>query len=220
VAGQLRPVHLDVPVDPSSPQAQEWIREELARPEYQAARPTWFDLASKAVQDWIDALLRGPTGDAGPVLLLVVVIVIAALIAVAFVIFGRPRVNRRSALDRRALFGADDLRSASELRRSAQEAANAGDWVLAVEEQFRAIALGLDERTVLSVTPGTTATHFAAAAAAIVPAERDQLTAAARAFDDVRYLGRPGTPSTYQQLVALDQRLQRTRRADRPEPVS
>ncbi len=77
-------MRFDIPVDPSSPQAQEWIREELAKPEYQAAKPTWFDIAAKAVQDWIESLLQGPTGDAGPVLLLVVVLVIAALIVCLF----------------------------------------------------------------------------------------------------------------------------------------
>lgn len=204
-------MRFDIPVDPSSPQAQEWIREELAKPEYQAAKPTWFDIAAKAVQDWIESLLQGPTGDAGPVLLLVVVLVIAALIVAAFVIFGRPRVNRRSSLDRRPLFGADDARSAQELRRSAQSAANDGDWVLAIEEQFRAIAVGLDERTLVRVTPGTTATHFAATASAVLPNEREQLTEAARSFDAVRYLDRPGSAAAYQQLVALDQRLQQAR---------
>lgn len=214
-------MRLDIPVDPSGPQAQEWIREELARPEYQAAKPTWFDLASKAVQDWIDSLLQGPTGDAGPVLLLVVVLLIAGLIVAAFLIFGRPRVNRRSALERRALFGADDARTARELRASAQEAATRGDWVLAIEEQFRAIAVGLDERTLVSVSPGTTATRFAASAAIVLPAEREQLAEAARAFDAVRYLDKTGSPSTYQQLVALDQRLQLARPAlPVPEPAA
>lgn len=212
-------MRLDIPVDPSGPQAQEWIREELARPEYQAAKPTWFDIASKAVQDWIDSLLQGPTGDAGPVLLLVAVLIVAGLIVTAFVIFGRPRVNRRSSLERRPLFGADDTRTARELRASAQEAAERADWVLAIEEQFRAIAVGLDERTLVSVTPGTTATHFAVAAATVLPAEREQLAEAARSFDAVRYLGRAGSSAAYQQLVALDQRLQQAR-PTLPEPVA
>ncbi len=82
----LSALRLDVPVDPSSPQAQDWLRNELAKPEYQAAKPTWFDLASKAVQDWLGSLFNGPTGDAGPVLLLVVVLVVAALIVAAFLI--------------------------------------------------------------------------------------------------------------------------------------
>lgn len=205
---------LDIPVDPNSPQAQDWIRNELARPEYQAAKPTWFDIASKAVQDWLGSLFNGPTGDAGPVLLLVVVLIVAALIVVAFVVFGRPRVNRRTASGRRALFGAGDARSADELRRSAAEAARTADWPLAIEEQFRAIAAALDERTLVEVRPGTTATEFASQAARAAPAQAAGLRQAARTFDEVRYLDRPGSEAGYQQLVALDQELQRLRPAD------
>lgn len=208
----LDAVRLDVPVDPSAPEAQDWIRQELAKPEYQAAKPTWFDIASKAVQDWIGSLLNGPTGDAGPVLLAVVVLIVLALIIAAFLIFGRPRLNRRAA-ERRALFGVDDLRTADELRRSAAAAARAQDWVLAIEEQFRAIAVALDERTLVAVTPGTTATDFATRAGVVAPAEAAALREAARAFDDVRYLDRPGSEAVYQQLVALDQGLQQVRPA-------
>lgn len=201
----------DVPVDPSSPDAKQWIGDELAKPEYQTAKPTWFDLASKAVQDWLASLFQGPGGNAGPVLLLAVVLVIAGLIVAAFFIFGRPRINRRTADGRRSLFGDDDTRTAAELRRSAASAAASGDWVVAIEEQFRAIAQGLDERTLITVSPGTTATEFAHRAASAVPAERERLLSAARAFDDVRYLERPGTEAHYQQLVALDQQLQDAR---------
>jgi hypothetical protein len=204
----LRLLAADVPVDPTSPDAKNWIEGELAKPEYQAAKPTWFDIASKAVQDWLASLFQGAGGSAGPILLTVVLLLVAGLIVAAFLIFGRPRVNRRGAEGRRSVFGADDTRSAAELRTSAAAAARAGDWVVATEELFRAIAQSLDERTIVTVSPGTTATEFAARAAGAVPAERERLTAAARAFDDVRYLGRAGTEGRYQQLVALDQSLQ------------
>ncbi len=206
-------MRFDIPVDPSSPEAQDWIRQELAKPEYQAAKPTWFDLASKAVGDWLGSLFQGPAGDAGPVLLIAVVLVVAGVIVAAFFIFGRPRVNRRTAASRRALFGSDDTRTAAELRASAAAAASGGDWVLAIEEQFRAVAVSLDERTLVTLSPGTTATEFAARAGFVVPAEAEALRTAARAFDEVRYLGRAGTESGYQLLVALDQRLQSLRPA-------
>ncbi|GAA1446556.1 DUF4129 domain-containing protein [Leifsonia poae] len=213
-------VRADVPVDPSSPEAKSWIDGELAKPEYQAAKPTWFDIASKAVQDWLGSLFQGSGGAFGPVLLTVVIVLIVALIVTAFVIFGVPRLNRRGAEGRRSVFGDDDLRSAAELRASAAAAARAADWVLAIEELFRAVAQGLDERTIVTVTPGTTATEFALRAAAAVPAERERLVTAARSFDDVRYLGRAGTEGQYQQLVALDDALQRIRPAFTPvEPV-
>jgi hypothetical protein len=201
----------DLPVDPSSPQAQDWLRNELSKPEYQAAKPTWFDVASKAVMDGLASLLTGPTGNASPVLLAVVVLIVAALIVVAFLWFGRPRINRRAASERRALFGAGDARSADELRRSAAEAARLGDWSLAIEEQFRAIAAALDERTIVEVRPGTTATEFAARAARAAPAQGAELRQAARTFDDVRYLDRPGSETGYRQLVGLDEQLRRLR---------
>lgn len=203
----------DIPVDPSAPDAQDWIRNELAKPEYQSAKPTWFDIASKAVQDWLTSVFSGPTGDAGPVLLLVVVLIVAALIVVAFIVFGRPRVNRRAASDRRSLFGADDSRSADDLRRSAARAALSADWTLAIEEQFRAIAAALDERTLVTIRPGTTATEFAAQAARSAPAQAAELRRAARTFDDVRYLDRTGSEAGYRQLVALDEQLRRLRPA-------
>ena len=216
MAGRLSAVRVDIPVDPHSPEAQEWIRGELAKPEYQSAKPTWFDLASKAVSDWLASLFQGPSGDAGPVLLVVIVLLVAGLIVAAFFVFGRPRVNRSSAAAHRPLLGADDTRTAEELRLSAAACARSGDWVLAIEEQFRAIAVALDERTLIRMNPGTTATEFTARAAAIAPAEGETLREAARAFEDVRYLNRPGTESRYQLLVALDQRLHELRPAAQP----
>ncbi|AGW42214.1 hypothetical protein O159_22440 [Leifsonia xyli subsp. cynodontis DSM 46306] len=202
-------------MDPSSPDAHDWIRQELVKPEYQAAKPTWFDLVWKAVGDGLAALFQGSGGDAGPVLLAVIVLIVAGIVVAAFFVFGRPRVNRQAAASRRAVLGGVDARTAQELRSAAAAAARAGDWALAIEEQFRALAVGLDERTLVSLSPGTTATEFAARAAAAVPEEAETLREASRAFDDVRYLDRPGTESRYQLLVALDQRLQ-TRRAAPP----
>jgi hypothetical protein len=210
VARRLIVMRFDIPVDPSSPEAQEWLRDELARPEYQTAKPTWFDLASKAVQDWLDSLFQGPSGSAPSLLLVVIVLVVAGLIVAAFVLYGRPRANRRSALERRSVFGSE-LRSAAELRAAAEEAARHADWTTAIEERFRAVAASLHERTLVSVSPGTTAAEFSHRAAAAVPAEAEALLASARAFDEVRYLGRPGTESAYRQVVALDQRLHAVR---------
>jgi hypothetical protein len=204
-------LRLDVPVNPNSPQAQDWLRNELAKPEYQAAKPTWLDVASKTVLKWLGSLLTGPMGAASPVLVVVVVLVIAALIVTAFLIFGVPRINRRGASGRRSVFDAEDGRSADELRRSAADAARAADWPRAIEEQFRAIAVALDERTFVEVRPGTTATEFAAQAARAAPAQGADLRQAARTFDEVRYLGRQGSEAGYRQLVALDEQLQRIR---------
>jgi len=99
------------------------------------------------------------------------------------------------------------------LRRSAAEAARAADWPLAIEEQFRAIAVALHERTLVDVHPGTTATEFAAQASRAAPAHAAGLRQAARTFDEVRYLDRPGSEAGYRQLLDLDGELERLRPA-------
>ncbi len=209
---------LSIPVDPDAPQAHDWLVQELAKPEYQAAKPTWFDLASKAVQDWLASLFQTGSGSFSGILLLVIVVLAAGLLAVAFLVFGLPRLNRRSRSKGDTLFGADDTRDAATLRSSAERAARGGDWTLAVEERFRAIAQSLDERTIVMLMPGTTANDFASRASAAVPAERLRLATAARTFDGVRYLGRPATREQYDELVALDTALQATRPGTLADP--
>ena len=199
-----------IPVDPNAPDAQQWLRDELAKAPYQAAKPTWFDRLSKAFFDWINSLTT-PTGEGFgswiPVILTLVVV--AALVAV-FLIFGQPRLNQRSQL-RAELFGEDDRRSADDMRRSAVAAAAGGDWSLASQEMFRALARGLAERTVLVVTPGTTAHSWAARAADAFPAERGRLPRAAEVFDQVRYLGVAGTQQGYLTVAALESDLRGAR---------
>lgn len=207
-------VPTEVPVDPDAPEATRWLVEELSKPAYQAARPTWFDLVSEAFSDWLFSLRLGSLE--GPPALgvgLVVLLVVAGLI-VAFLVFGMPRLNRRSTVTG-SLFGEDDARSAERIRRDAEAAAAAGDHSTAVIEMFRAIARGLAERTLITTSPGTTARDFAAHTAVVFPSLAVGLRAAAVAFDDTRYLGRTGTAEQYAQIAALETAL----RAERPRLV-
>ncbi|MFM9920787.1 DUF4129 domain-containing protein [Lacisediminihabitans sp. H27-G8] len=203
----------DVPVDPDSAEAQRWVIQELSKPEYRAAQPTWFDRASKAFLDWLQSLKidSGP-GVQGPILILALIVIVAALVA-AFFIFGAPRLNRRSAASG-ILFGDNDARDAAAMRRAAEDAAGRSDWVLAIEESFRSIARGLAERTLVTVSPGTTARDFAARAGIVLPGFAERLSTAASAFDDVRYLGREGTESAYSDAARLEKDLRALRPAE------
>jgi hypothetical protein len=210
-AAALVSLGADIPVDPDADQARNWVIDELSKPEYQGAKPTWYDRLAQSIEDWLNSLtLPGGPGLGGLVPLLVV-LGIVALIVVAFIVFGRPRLPRRSRVDTGALFGSDDARSAEELRASAERAAAAGDFTTAIEEVFRAIARGLAERTVVMTAPGTTAREFAARASAVFPAHAAELSAGGRLFDDVRYLERPGTRESYDRIATLDRRLQSER---------
>ena len=54
----------EVPVDPDAPEARDWLVRELANPEYEAARPTWFDLLAQRVVEWFESLRFTP-GEGG-----------------------------------------------------------------------------------------------------------------------------------------------------------
>jgi Domain of unknown function (DUF4129) len=194
------------PLDPTAPEAKDLVLRELAKPEYAAARPTWFDKLASGFWDWLNSLqFAGTGGPPGLGIVIIVVIVLAALV-VAFLVFGLPRINRRSTVSAE-LFGQTDERDAAGLRAAASAAAARGDYVLAIEELFRAIARGLAERTLVPVTPGTTARGFAASAGRVFEVQASGLADAAAAFDDVRYLGGAGRREAYDAMVDLERDL-------------
>ena len=210
----LGPVSPDrPPLDPTAEHARSQLAQELAKAKFGAARPGPIDLAVQWLQNWFNSLFDrvGNSFIGGPgVIILIVVLVVIAAIVVAFFVFGLPRLNRRSAITG-ALFGTEDDRGADELRRAAERAAAAGDFATAIEEGFRAIARGLAERTIVTTFPGTTAHSFAVQAAGAFPDLGEELSAAADAFDAVRYLGVAGTEAAWVTVRSLETRLRATR---------
>jgi hypothetical protein len=202
----LAPLPLDVPVDPDAPDATEWLINELSKAPYQAAQPTLFDRVAQAISDWLGSLQLGSAEGPPTVGLAVVIALVAGGLVVAFLLFGLPRLNRRSRVTG-ALFGEDDARTAARIRQDAERAAAAGDYSTAVAEMFRAIARGLAERTIISTTPGTTARDFAARTGSTFPALADRLVDSATSFDAVRYLGRTGTADQYSAIASLEKDL-------------
>lgn len=197
------------PLEPDAPDARDLLLDELSDPIYAETQPTWFDLLSQAVLDWF-ASWQLVGGDGPPALALVVIaVLLAAGILIAILLYGLPRWRRRSTVTD-DLFGETDRRTARELRRDAEKAASAGDWATAIAERYRATARGLDERTIVSVLPGTTGHGFARAAAAHYPELRAVLETAADRFDDVRYLGQEGDAAGYAHVRDLDERLERS----------
>ena len=203
----LPTVLLDVPVDPDAPDARKLLLDELGKPEYAAARPTLIDRIAQAIQDWLGSFQGSGDGSVPNIFPLVVTVLVVGLIVAAFFVFGRPRLQRRSAVARALFSDDDDTRTSTELRASAHRAAAAGDFVVAIEEMFRAVARQLAERTVVSVTPGTTAQEFAARAGRTFPEHGDRLVRGARSFDGVRYLDRPGSREEFDEISALDRDL-------------
>ncbi len=195
-----------VPVDPDRPSARRLLADELANAEYQRAKPTWFDQLIGGIQDWINSLKFGSAQGPPAFGMLVLIIVIVVVVLIAFLIFGLPRLNRRSSVTG-ALFGDDDARTAAQMRTAGEAAAARGDFALAIAEMYRSIARGLAERTVLTTSPGTTAHDFATRAGVAFPARADDLAASASVFDDVRYLGGTGSREQYTLVEGLERAL-------------
>lgn len=196
------------PVEPDAENARELLLDELSDPIYAASQPSWFDLLTQSIIDWFSSLSLGE-GDGVPALALVIgAIVLGAALAGAILLYGVPRWRARSRLAT-ALLGDNDRRTARELRRDAERAAGAGDWSLAIAERYRAIARALDERTIVTALPGTTAHGFARAAGRQFPAYALGLDAAADRFDGVRYLGRAGERDHYAAVRELDDAIDR-----------
>jgi hypothetical protein len=214
VSWGLGVARLGIPVDPDAPEAQQWLRDELAKAPYQAAQPTWFDRLSQAIVDWFLSLSLTGDGTGGWLPLVLTLIGIAVVVA-AVLIFGLPRRARRRRVAA-GLFDVDDHRTASQLRAAAAAAAAGGDWTVACEEAFRAIAQDLVDRTIVRPTPGTTAHRVAELAAAAFPSEEVRLRESAGVFESVRYLGGTGSEAGYRALVGLDTDL----RAARPQTAT
>jgi hypothetical protein len=201
----LVPAPFAAPVDPDAGTARRWLIQELAKAEYQEAKPSWFDRLSSDFWNWLNGLTIQSNGiTQGPILIIVLLVIIAAIVA-AFLLFGPARRNRRSSV--RTLFTEDDQRDAAAIRRAAAAAASRGDFSTAVLELFRCIARGLAERAVVTTTPGTTARDFARQASIAFPDSAAALIAAASTFDRVRYLGAEGSSDDYTTLAALEREL-------------
>lgn len=208
-----------IPLIPDGDGARELAEKELAKPEYQAAKPTLIDQWARAVVDFLIQLFTPQRAvNLGPWAAIVIgAVLVAALIAV-LLIWGRPR-RSRSRASGAVLLGAADDRSAAELRADAERAARAEDWAEAIVLRFRAVARSLIERDLIAPAPGATAQTIAREAVAPFPGEGEALHDAAVAFDDVRYLGHAGSAARYRALAQTDDRLRALKPAVLPEAV-
>lgn len=189
--------------------AREAARRELSKRMYHEDDPGWFQRALNAFWEWLDKLFSAASGatPGGALGLVVIALAAAALIGALWWRLGTPRRGPTFAAP---LFD-DRPRSAAEHRAAAESHAAQGHWNQAVQERMRAIVRSLEERALLDPRPGRTADEAAAEAGRTLPSHTDQLSAAARDFDDVTYGGRTATSQAYQRLTELDRDVERTK---------
>jgi hypothetical protein len=198
-----------VPVDIDRDDARSAARRELTRAEYQADQPSLIERVARWVMDFLSGLLdrasgASPGGYAGLVVLLLLIVVAVVAIRLKVGPLARAGKAQESLFLGAALTAADH-------RRAAEGHAGAGRWDEALRERLRALIRDLEERGLLDPRPGRTADEAARDAGAALPSYAADLRAAAVAFDDVWYGGRPATRAAYHQVTVLDEALRRTR---------
>ncbi len=196
-------VAADVPVDLTREQAQRLAELELSDPAYRAGQPGWLQRGIEWLVEWVQRIAEG-AGDAAPggwlgILGLVLLTVVVAL-------FVRWRVGpvRRSA---NVSFTVDPGTTSTQYRAHAEELAAAGRWDEAISERMRALVRGCQERGLIDTHPGWTADEVAQSIGERGAVDAAILGRAARAFDDVRYGGRPGSADDYAVVTRADTQL-------------
>lgn len=198
------------PLDPDRDEARRLLQEELSRGDYQL-QESWVSRAWR----WFTDLFSG-LGGIGPLpdwvtWLLLALVLVAVLAVLAFATRDRWRTNRLAGRGAPGAVLEGPARAAAEHRQEAAHAVAAGDHERAVLEAYRAIAAGAVERTLLDDRPGRTAHELATGLAPVFPDARNELLAAADAFDAVRYGDHRATADQAGRVVDLDVRLHSAR---------
>ena len=198
-------MRLDPPLDPTSPQARQWLEDELRKGIYHEQKGLL-----ERLQDWLSQLLSTTGGGSlASWTIWVAVAVIAAVVALVLVRSLHAERRMKSPGREGVLDG--PTRTAAEHRASATRALEGGDADTAVLEAYRALTRSAIERTLLDDLPGRTAHEVAVALGPVFPASGSALATAADTFDAVRYGRRAARPESARDLIALDAALARTR---------
>ncbi|MBO0681020.1 DUF4129 domain-containing protein [Mycolicibacterium sp. S2-37] len=199
--------------------ARDAAQAELDKPIY--PKESWTELLSEWIEDLLYRIAQESSTVPGG---WVTVGVLLTLLVLAIVVAAR--IGARTLRTRRpetALFDDREL-GAAEHRATAQRHAAAGEWALAIRHRLRAVARQLEETGVLQPVPGRTATELARDASPVAPQLAGALRAAARAFDDVTYGGRPGSDTEYRLVADLDDQLRSSStvhaRSGEPHPAA
>ncbi len=199
-------MRLDPPLDPTSPEARDWLEEELRKPVYREPEGLL-----ERLWDWLGRLLSGSEGTGGLPGWTIWVAAALGLAVVAMVVLRSLRAERRMTVTGAGPVHEGPARSAAEHRASAAAALASGDADTAVLEGYRALARSAVERTLLDDLPGRTAHEVAVALAPVFPTDAARLASAADTFDAVRYGRRAAGEDAARAVVALDKDLAATR---------
>ena len=190
----------DVPLTPDGDQAQSWVAEELARPEY----GTELSPLTRAIRSLIDFFFRGISQSdmTLPVEGIILGIFLLFLLFIAIIVILNP-IRMRRATGRAQVFDDDSL-SPEDIRRSMRQAEESSQWDMATVWAFRLIVMDLAHAEILRDTPGLTAAEASERGGRRLPELKDALTRAALTFANIRYGDAEGTRADYADMRSLE----------------
>ena len=178
-------IELPLDLDPSTDQARQWLRDELAGSAYQDTRSLF-----QRLMDWVGerlADLQGTPGTGGVSLPPVAITLVVVLLVAAFgYLVTKVRVESRTVADRKTLLG-DTVQTAEQLRREADAALSDGRFADAVLAYTRAMARDAEGRTLLPDAPSMTAHEVSGALGVAFPDHGPAVDRTIDLFDGVAY---------------------------------
>jgi hypothetical protein len=195
-------------LDPTPPEARDWLRQELQGSEYQNP---WLESARQWLLDQLRKLFDGldQLANSG---ISPVITVLLALVVIALLVWVLPKVRRNPVVATSKGAVLQDLTITARFYRDlAAQALRDGRYGEAVLDGFRAIAKDTSDRTLLDDAPGRTAHEVSLSLAPRFPDHADQLARAADLFDSVRYGHRRATAEQALHVQRLDAELVKTR---------
>lgn len=199
----LLPVQPGV-VDPSPGTVRDWVRRELARPDY---HESLLQRAQRWFGELLDRVSGTPDALAG---LSPLVGLLLLVLLVAFAAFLLSRLGANPALpagSAEVFAGGRDPAAAHRAR--AEAALGLGRWDEAVLEAVRALTSTLVERGLAPERAGVTVHEITADAAGLFPLEQERLEQVGRTFDETRYGDRPAGEAQARTAVELERDLAR-----------
>ncbi|MFC7486580.1 DUF4129 domain-containing protein [Knoellia sp. CPCC 206453] len=199
------------PLDPSRSEGRRLLEDELAKPRY-AVEPSLWD----RFREWLFGLFDGAGGPGLPGWVFAFVLLVGlAVVALIVVLLLRPEARSRRSGDDRGVLDERGVDAAA-YRSRAQAAVRERDWDTVVLDAYRAIVASGVERTVLDALPGRTAHEASLELSRAFPTEGNALRASADRFDAVRYGHERAAEDEARRVLALDERLTRSRPALTP----
>jgi len=193
-------------LSPTPAQGREWLKQELAGPDYQSP---WLDSVIRWIRDVLGKLVDGARQVTG---LSPAVTAGLAILLIALLVWILPKVRRErvAAVSQEAVLK-DPTITGRQYRDLAAQAIRDGRFGDAILDGFRAIAKDMSDRGLLDDAPGRTAHEVSLALASPFPDHADALGGAADLFDSVRYGHRRVGEAQANQMRALDAELATTR---------